>query len=106
MEGNSCADQKRRSFRDRLIVAASFCPTESEKSNPPLLGCSRLSRNHLSISSNGPANCPELTARAHLQHNLIERPPRRAIHYVAYPGIVCSLMTGTLKTPTRGVVFH
>jgi hypothetical protein len=34
MEGNSRADQKRRSFRDRSMVAASFCPTESEKFNP------------------------------------------------------------------------
>src|SRR6266567_3144942 len=106
MKGNRRADQKRRSFRDRSVVPASSYPTESETSNPLLLGCSHLSRKYLSISSNGPANCPELTARAHLQHNSIERPPRWAIHYVTYPGIVCSLMTGTPKTLTRGVELH
>src|SRR4030095_1790557 len=65
-----------------------------------------IARVPVRVSANAFAGGPDLIPGAHLEHDLIKRPPRWTIDYVAYPDVIGSLMTGTFETATRGIKLH
>jgi len=65
---------------------------------------SEVLRNHLCVSSKGPADGPKSASRSHLQDDFIKWSARWTEHHVAHPAIKCPFMTGTLQATTRAVV--